>query len=158
MRTRAVALGAMVAGFLACRKPTPEELIRQRVVQMGLAAEQKDLGFVMEQISPRFRGAGGMTRDELKAFLAAQLFRGDWMRVFPTDLDVHAVETGKAELSGVFLFGQSRAKLLKDLVKETSMQAEEVTAVWEREADGHWRVVSATYRPVSQEELIHRAP
>lgn len=151
----AVALAALALGYVLLLKPPPpaDELIRQKVVRMVRAAEAKQLGEVMEQISPRFRTRDGMSRDELKGFLAGQLFRGTWVRIFLVDMDVRVTSATTAEFSGKFIFGRSNAKQLKDLAKDSVMSAYQIDAQVERESDGEWRFVEASYREIDASQF-----
>lgn len=159
---RSVVLGGgavLVAGVLAYllvfkRTPPAEELIRQKAVQMAYAAERKDVGFIVDQLSMRFRTEeGGLDRDAIRGLLLREVMRGQWLRVFTADLDVKVLTPTSAEFSGKFIFGRSEAKLLKDLAKESVLSAYRIDGVLEREEDGEWRFVSARYRQLDPGEL-----
>src|SRR4051812_18250148 len=91
----------------------PEEQIRQKVIQMSRAAEKKDLGFVLDQISDSFRSGDGLSKQELKGFLAAQILRGNWVRVFLVDTQVRVLGS-TASFEGKFVFGRSEATRLEE--------------------------------------------
>jgi hypothetical protein len=124
------------------------------VVQLGRAAEERDLGFIMEQISAGFRTDEGWTRDELKGYLAARLLGGQWLRVFPVGVETHLVSPAQVGLTGTFIFGGSKAASIKDLVRDSAFSAEHIDATFEKEADGAWRAVRASHRALSQQELL----
>ena len=112
------------------------------------AAEQKDLGAVMEEISDRFRGDQGLSKQELKGVLAGQLLRGAWVRIFTTDLEVKLRSPSTADFSGKFIFGRSAAKELKDLARDSELSRYQIDATLEKERDGEWRFVTAQYRQI----------
>lgn len=145
---------ALVYVLLLKPPPPPEEKIRQEVVRMVRAAEQKKLGDVMEPISLRFRSSDGLTRDELRGFLAGQLLRGQWVRIFLVDLDVRVTSPDTAEMTGKFIFGRSDAKTLKDLAKESVMSSYQIDAQLEREPDDEWRVVKASYKAIDASQFF----
>lgn len=142
----ALAAGALAYVLLSPSTASPEELIRQKAVQMAAAAEKKDLGFIMEQVSRDFRTEEGVSRDEVKGVLAGQLFRGQWVRVFTSDIEVSMTSAQSADFKGSYIFARSEAKVLKDLAKESVIGSYEITAKVLKEADGEWRFVSATWR------------
>ncbi len=152
----AVVLGGAALAYVLLLKPPPppETLIRQKVVQMVRSAERKELGDVIEQISPSFRTSDGLNRDELRGFLAGQLFRGQWVRIFLVEMDVQVKSATSAELSAKFIFGRSDAKELKDLAKESVMSSYQIDARAERESDGEWRFVWASYQPIDASQFL----
>jgi hypothetical protein len=152
----AMVLGGAALAYLLLLKPPPppETLIRQKVVQMVRSAERKELGDMMEQISPAFRTADGLTRDELRGFLAGQLFRGQWVRIFLVDMEAQVKSPTTVELDAKFIFGRSDAKELKDLAKDSVMSSYQIQARAERESDGEWRFVWATYKPIDASQFL----
>ncbi|HEY8206855.1 MAG TPA: hypothetical protein VIG99_05190 [Myxococcaceae bacterium] len=150
---------ALVAGVLtyllvARDSATPEELILRKAVAMADAAERKDLGFIMKQVSERFRTEDGSSRDDVKGLLAGQLFRGEWVRVMTANVDVTMTSAATADFHGTYIFGRSEAKTLKDLAKESVIAAYEITARVERESDGEWRFVSASWATADAASLL----
>lgn len=152
----AVAVGVTLAGVWMLRaKPlSAEELVRQQVDKMVSAVGDRDLATLMEPVSERFSGPAGMRKNELKSFLAAQLLRGKFVSVLARELRVEVFSDTSAKVSGTFLFGRSGSppgksvKSLEDL--KATLQGSEVGA-WdiagdlEKEPDGVWRFVRATY-------------
>jgi hypothetical protein len=150
----ALAAAVAVLVFWPREEPSPEEHIRQKVIQMTAAAEQKDLGFIMEQISESFRGTHPrLSRQELKQLLAAQILRGQWVRVFVRDIDVELRSPTEARFRGKFIFGRSEADTLERLAAESQIQAYEVEGSLHRE-DGEWRFVSGGYRVIPAGQLF----
>jgi hypothetical protein len=105
------------------------------------------LGFLMEQVSPRFHSEEGLSRDALRVFLADELKSAQWVRIFVSDLDVHLTGGRTAQLTGHFIFGRSRAQSLKELAKQSVMASYQLDLRAEQEEDGQWRFVWAQYRP-----------
>src|SRR5215469_9740511 len=129
-----------------------EELIRQKVIKMARATEQKDLGYVMDQVSDRFTFEGGGKRD-LHQFLAAQILRGNWLRVFVVDVSATATSPTGATFSGKFIFGRSKATTLKELTKESEVSSYLIEAKLEKERDD-WKFISARYRPIDPADFL----
>lgn len=130
-----------------------EELIRHKVVKMARAAEEKDLGYIMDQVSDRFTSAEGWHKADLRAVLAGQVLRGNWLRVFPADLKIFVTSSTTATFSGKFIFGRSTATNLKDLARESGMSSYAIDAKLEKEGD-EWRFVSASHREISPSEFL----
>jgi len=130
-----------------------EELIRHKAVKMARAAEEKDLGYIMDQVSDRFTSAEGWHKSELRGVLAAQLMRGNWLRVFPADLKILVTSSTTATFSGKFIFGRSTATNLKDLARESGMISYAIDAKLEKEGE-EWRFVSASHREISPSEFL----
>jgi len=152
----AIALAAGVTTYLLVARGTtpPEELIRRKAVAMADAAEEKDLAFIMKQVSPELRTADGYGKEDVRQLLAAQLLRGEWVRVMTANVDVTMTSKGTADFRGTYIFGRSKAKELKDLAKESVIAAYEVKGEVRREADGEWRFVTATWAQVEPASLL----
>jgi len=150
----AVAAGVTISLLVAGHPTPPEELIRRKAVAMADAAEKRDLGFIMKQVSEEFRTADGYRRDDVRQLLAGQLLRGEWVRVMTANVEVTVTSPSSATFRGTYLFGRSKAKELKDLAKESVIGAYEVTADVRREADGEWRFVAASWEQVEPASLL----
>jgi hypothetical protein len=144
--TLAVVALAITVFFPPASKP--EELLKERVVRMARAAEERDASFILQQASSRFRFQDGMNKDDLRGFLMSQFLGARWLRVFIPELEVHLTGPRTAEVSGHFIFGRSRAKALKDLAKDSVLGHYQVDLEAERESDGQWRFISASYRAI----------
>ena len=141
-----LAVGALVYLLWPRSEPTPDEAVRRIVVECTRAAEKKDVAAIMEHVSERFKANEGLGKQEVKQVLAGQLFRGQWVRVFTTDLEVRTTSPSSVEMTGKFIFGRSDAKELKDLARESVVSSYQIDATFEREPDGEWRAVSARYQ------------
>lgn len=151
----AVAAGVVMLLVGQRREPSPEELIEQKVVQMAAYAEKRDLGAITENISEDFRGTRPvLSRDELKGLLAAQILRGNWVRVFIRDMEVTVTSPTEAAFRGKFIFGRSEADTLETLVAQSQIQAYQIDAALRKEADGEWRFVSGGYRVIPPGEMF----
>jgi hypothetical protein len=159
-RSKVIAVGLALATALLTfvlwpKSPqSTEDILKQKAVQMARAAEKKELSFILEQVSDRFRSAEGWDKDSLKGVLAAQILRGNWVRVFPVGLDVKVHSSTEAELLGTFVFGRSEATDVRDLPKDSVLNAYAIETQAVREPDGEWRFVSAKHRMVDASDLF----
>lgn len=71
----ALAVGALAAVMLGgCgEKGTPDAQVRAVIAAGETAAEARDLGGILEHVSPSFRDGNGAGRDELKQYLRGYL-------------------------------------------------------------------------------------
>ncbi len=151
----AVVSAALAAWLLwPAKKHSPEQVIVREVNRMVDAAEKRDVGGVVEYVSERFRTTdGSMDRQQLKGFLAAQMLRGEWVRVWAVKLEPTVTSPTTANLVGTFVFGRANAASVKELPQASVFGQYEITGALELEQDGIWRFVSASYRPVDATQL-----
>lgn len=150
----AVAAAGLTYALVSGKELPAEEVIRRKAIAMADAAEKKDVGFIMKQVSERFRADSGLSRDEVKGFLAAQLLRGEWVRVFTANVEVTLTSASTADFRGTYVLARSQAKLLKDLARESVVGSYEITGKVERESDGEWRFVSAGWKEADPGSLL----
>lgn len=145
-----VVLALVAAGAVLFFWPSehigPEEEVRRTVIAMTREAEEKDVSAVMDHIAESFHHNRGWGRDELKGFLAAQILRGSWMRIFVEDIETEVLSPTEVKLRGRFLFGRSEADTAETLAADTSLARYRVEATFVKEADGVWRAVKADHQ------------
>ncbi|MGE6762537.1 hypothetical protein ACQKGO_31285 [Corallococcus interemptor] len=150
----AVIAAALVLYFWPREEPGVKDAVTRRIIAMTRAAEDKDVGGVMEGVSERFKTTEGWSKQDVHRILAAQVLRGQWVRVFTTDIDVHEVSPTQGEFQARFIFGRSQAEKLEDLAKDSVLNAYAIEGTFEKEADGEWRVVKAKQRRLDPSELL----
>ncbi|MBZ4417103.1 hypothetical protein [Myxococcus sp. RHSTA-1-4] len=160
-RSRVMGLGLalLAAGAVLYFWPRPEpgvqEAVTRRVVEMTRAAEEKDVGGVMEAVSERFRSVGGgWGKKEVRGVLASQVLRGQWVRVFMTNLEVREVSPTQGDFQARFIFGRSQAEKVQDLAADSVLNAWLIEGTFEKEEDGEWRVVRAKHRSLNPADLL----
>jgi len=159
-RSRLLGLAAVlaVAGLAVWFWPgsaqTPEEHIRQRVEEMAEAAGQRDVAFIMEQISERFSGQGGADKSQLKGLIVAQVFRGEWVEVMPTALEVQLESPQLANFDGKFVFARKAGLDLAAAAQAGGLTAYQIQGQLQKEADGEWRFINARHQQVEARDLF----
>ncbi|WP_342380924.1 hypothetical protein NVS55_14740 [Myxococcus stipitatus] len=159
-RSRVVGLGLALAAagavlyFWPRQEPGVSEAITRQVITMARAAETKDVSGVMEGVSERFRTDSNWDKRQVRGVLTGQVLRGQWVRVFVTNLEVHEVSPTQGDFQARFIFGRSQAESVKDLAAESVLNAYLIEGTFEKEDDGAWRVVRAKYRSLSPAELL----
>ncbi len=150
----ALLAGGLVLVFWPRSEPPVQEAITRKIIEMTRAAEQKDVSGVMEGVSERFKSGQGWGKDQLKGVMVAQVLRGQWLRIFHTDLEVTEVSPTQGDFSVRFIFARSDAQQIEQLGQDAVLNAWLVEGTFEKEADGEWRVVRASHRPLDATELF----
>lgn len=159
-RSRVVSgMAALVAAGLVLflwprEEPGVKDAVTRRIIAMTRSAEEKDVGGVMEGVSERFKSTEGWGRPDVHRILAAQVLRGQWVRIFTTDIDVREVSPTQADFQARFIFGRSQADKLEDLARDSVLNAYSIEGTFEKEPDGEWRVVKAKQRRLDPSELL----
>jgi hypothetical protein len=136
-----VAVVAAAIGLWALRRgsDSPERQVRAAAEAMAAAARQHDPGGVLEHVSERFQSPEVGGKQELRAYLLAELLRGGVVeaRLIETKVEMRSADEGR--LTGRLLMGQTGGSL------DLGQRALDATFVNE---DGTWRVIQARVRPV----------
>ncbi len=148
-----IAAGAVLA-LWPQQEPGVKDAITRRVLQMTEAAERKDMAELMDGVAESFRAEQGWDKQQLKGVLLGQVLRGQWVRVFTTNLDVTEVSPTQGDFQVKIIFGRSEAERVEDLSKETVLSAYLIEGTFEKEQDGEWRVVVARNRRLEPSELF----
>ena len=150
----ALLAGGLVLVFWPRSEPPVQEAITRKIIEMTRAAEQKDVSGVMDGVSDRFKSGQGWGKDQVKGVLVAQVLRGQWLRIFHTDLEVTEVSPTQGDFSVRFIFARSEAQQLEQLGQDAVLNAWQVEGTFEKEQDGQWRVVVARNRRLEPSELF----
>ncbi len=148
----AIAAGVATYALWPRAEDSPEERIRRMVEEMANAAEERDVGGILEHVSQKFRGEEGMGKEELRGFIAGQVLRGEWVQVMPMNTEVKLTSEDSAEFSGKFVLARSEGDV-REQVRAGAVSAYLIEGKLQRE-DGEWRFVSAKHRPVDATELF----
>ena len=136
-----VAVVAAAIGLWALRRgsDSPERQVRAAAEAMAAAARRHDPGGVLEHVSERFQSPEVGGKQELRAYLLAELLRGGVVEARLIETKVEVRSPDEARLTGRLLMGQAGGGL------DLGQRALDATFVNE---DGTWRVVQARVRPV----------
>lgn len=150
----ALLVGGLVLAFWPREEPGVQEAITREIVSMTRAAQEKDVGELMDRVSERFRTHQGWDKQQVRGVLVGQVLRGQWVRVFTTNLDVTEVSPARGDFQVKIIFGRSPGERLEDLSRETILNAYLIEGSFEKEQDGKWRVVSARHQPLDPMDLL----
>lgn len=151
----AVGAGALAARRLLARPPTDEEAIARLLDDAARAAAERRPADAVAAVSERFSGEG-LDRRGVKQLVAFHALRGDWVSVSISGRRIAvAGDAARATVDLVLARGGAGKALAELLPAEAS--AYRIACRLEREPEG-WRVVSATWRPLSLAEAIAGPP
>ncbi|XXF75962.1 hypothetical protein P2318_23275 [Myxococcaceae bacterium GXIMD 01537] len=150
----ALLAGGLVLAFWPREEPGVKEAVSREIIAMTRAAQEKDVGAIMEHVSERFRAAQGWDKQQVRGVLVGQVLRGQWVRVFTTNLEVTEVTPTRADYRVKIIFGRSPGERIEDLSRETVLSAYLLEGAFEKEDDGQWRVVSARHQSLAPTDLL----
>jgi hypothetical protein len=157
-RVIGVALALLVGGGVLLlwprEEPSVEEAIQRKIISMTRSAEEKNVAALMEGVSERFQSGQGWKKEQLRGVLVGQVLRGQWVRIFTTELSVMEVSPRRGDFTVKFIFHRSEAQELAQIARESVLNAWEVAGTFEKEQDGEWRVVEARHRQLAPTELL----
>jgi hypothetical protein len=134
-----LALAAVGAGGCGSEPQTPEDEVRQLLVELEEAAEAGDVSAVKDHVSASYEDASGHDREALGAFLTFQVLRHGSRHLLVRVRDVALRDDGRATvLLHAGLAGTGGAAALSADVYEVEMDLV-------RE-DGTWRLVWAAWK------------
>lgn len=135
--------------LLLKRKPSdPEAEIRAALQRAAEAAERQDVGGVMEIVSERFKGRGGMDHAEARRYVFAALRMGAWRRVFLIRTTVHLDGDRAADVKTHAILARGEKVEKPEDVVPTNAETLRFDLRFEKE-DGKWRTVSGEYERVN---------
>lgn len=134
-----------------------EAQVRQTLREAVAAVEKRDLGALMDRVSHRFKGQGGMDRNGVKGILFVYVRRGDWRRVFLVDttIEIDDNQRGARVRTGAVLASGDNLNSVTD-VAPTNAATYDFDIRLECEDDDEWRVVSAKYERADFSGLLER--
>lgn len=145
----AAAAGALVLWLWPRGPKDPEAEVRKLVASIVAGAENRDVGPLSDAMAESFRGPQGATKQEVKQIVAFQVLRNtENVAIFNPSLEVKLRGPESADIEGTFLFARTKAKSVAELQPEMVGSAYRITATLDK-SDGEWKLVTATYAPVS---------
>ena len=135
----ALAVVVWITGQEAPSDPRTE--VERTLNELVAAAEAKDVGGVLGRISKRFRGRGGMGRNELRGLLFTQLRRGRWNRILLADTEIALTSDRLADVTTFALLARGEGVLPSEADGYT------FDLVFAKEDDEAWRVIEADWHP-----------
>lgn len=141
--------------WLGRERPTDEEQIRARFLGAARAAEEKQIGGVMEVVSERFSGRD-LDKQGVKRLVAGMVLRGDWVAVSVAGVAVSVRgDVARANLD-IVTARSGKGKAVADLLPQEAA-AHRLTCRLERE-DGDWRVVTAEWEQIPLGDALAGPP
>lgn len=132
-------LTSSVMFFAFCGGPTgtDEQRIDRLIDEVVEAVSRRDVGGVLSHVSEHYRSREGWDRDQLRAYLAAQMLRGEWAEAFVTNRDIRVNgDEAEAEMTATLSRGGSSG---------ARVGSHRIRVGFQREGND-WRVVSSERR------------
>ena len=150
-----VVLVAAATIVLRGEPETAETQIRKTLARAARAAQERDLGALMDLVSEEFKGKG-MDRRTLKQFVFVQLHRGTWRRVFFVNTSIDVQPDGKSARveTGAILTSGEKVETIED-VAGTDAGSYRFDIIMELEEGDTWRVTTAEYESTPLQGLMN---
>ncbi len=149
-RASMTVLFVMVLFFLAgCHRTTDQDRIKQVVVDVQKAAEEKNIKKITSSLSKTYSDPQGFTYDTIKGYLLGYFFRHQTVHVYITNLEAAAeLNAGSAAFQAVLTGGDGTGTVADVLPGSLGLYSFEVTF---RKEDDSWKVTSARWSRVGDE-------
>jgi hypothetical protein len=138
----------------ACSQPptTPADEIRQLVAILEEAAGKKDITTLKAHISERYRDEEQRDKQALKAIFAYYFLQHRSIHVLTRIDSLSFPQPGMAETT---VFAAMAATQIPDASWLPRLRADiyRFDARWEKESDGVWRLLEATWHPATTEDF-----
>lgn len=122
-----------------CRRPPPEQALRDTVAAMQAAAEARDVDALFAPVAEDFAAGEGMDRQRFRAFVALSMLRQQAVGASVGPLDVQLLgDRARVDFNLLLTGGPG--------VLPERANAYRVQTGW-RLLDGEWRLISATWKP-----------
>lgn len=142
----------LLVSLAACRRAESDEArIRRIFFEAAKAAEERQIGEVVKDVSDRFH-SGDVDRDSVKSIVAAAVLRGGWVSATVTGASVRVLgDEAQAVVDLVLARGKGRPSLASLAPDEASVERFEFALSREREG---WKIVSASHRSVNLADAL----
>jgi hypothetical protein len=153
---RALLLGIAVLA-VACAEPgSPEERIRAMVARAAEAASAKDLGALVELVSPAYSDADGNRRDDVKRLLAFHVLRAGSLHALAATREVAVDDPARAQAVVFAALARVPIHDFRDLAAlDADVWRFDLSLALER---GEWRVTGARWHRADVTDLLDLGP
>jgi hypothetical protein len=143
---------ALICAACSRPPPTPEDEIRQRVAVLEDAVRKKDITTLKAHISGRYRDEEQRDKQALKAILAYYFLQHRSIHLLTRIESLRFPQPGTAEIT---IFAAMAGTQIPDASWLPRLQADvyRFDATWEKETDGVWRLLEASWHPATTEDF-----
>lgn len=133
-------LAAGLIAFTGCRKDTDEERVKQIILSIRQAAENKDVRQMLSHISKKYTDPQGNDYEGIKGLILFYFYRHQKIAVFLNDLETKVSgHTATAGFEAILSGGGSTGTILPE-----ALGAYRFNVSFTKEA-GEWKVISARW-------------
>lgn len=136
-----VLAGVMI---VACRPETEQDKVKKVITTIQRAAEEKEIGKVLDRLSRTYRDPQGNDYNGIKALLLFYFYRHQKVSVYIPTIEATVTDATAKALFQAVLTGGGKAESVKDLLPEAlGVYNFDVDLVRE---SGAWKVASARWK------------
>jgi hypothetical protein len=149
------ALAAALAAFsLACggERDTPEAAVRRTLAAIEEAAGAKDVGAIVEHVSPEYADPQGNDREAVRRIAAFHLLRNQSVHTLVRLREVTIAEPGRAEVDALVAMAGTEIPDA-DVLATVRADLYRFALALREEEPGVWRVSSATWHPATRDDF-----
>ncbi len=132
-----------------CHRATEQDRIKQVVVDVQKAAEEKNIRKIIGCLSKTYSDPQGLTYDTVKGYLLGYFFRHQTIHVYITNLEATVENnTGSAAFQAVLTGGDGEGAVSDILPGSLSLYSFDVSF---KKEDDVWKITSARWNRVGDE-------
>lgn len=147
-RYRLFGIAALALCCLACRAATEQDKVREVIAGIQQAAEEKQIGAVLDSLSRSYRDGAGRDYHAIKSLLAFYVYRHRKIAVFIPAIDVEVDGAAARARFQAILTGRQDAASGGTLMPEAlGVYDFDVRFTKER---GEWKAVDAAWKRVEE--------
>ena len=149
----AAAIALATTLWMMLRGDDPKAEIQAVIDRTVEAAENKEIGTILEAVSDDFSGHG-MDRKELRRMIFALIHRSQWRRIFVTGTDIELQSDDRARVTtGAVMARGNDVKTIEQAALQTRTDTLRFDIGFKKEG-GDWKVYRINYRRVAPQDLL----
>lgn len=159
-RTLLATLALAVLAACGGAESTPEAEVRALLAEMERASRERDLPALRNAVSAVYRDASGRTTEDIHNVLRVQYLRQRAVYLLTRIESLDFPEPGRADLVvlGAMAGQPLDAEDAWESLRKVRADVYRFELTLAREDDDAWRVVSATWRPASLDDVLNATP
>ena len=133
-----------------CHKETDEDKIKKVITDIQMAAEEKSVKKITNNLSPTYRDPQGFNYETIRGLLLGYFFQHPKISVYITNLEISIENTAAKAAFQTVLTGGNKTGSAADLIPESlGMYDFDVSL---KKESGDWKVTSAKWEQVGNDE------
>ena len=150
-----IAIATLVAagfGFFACHRQTPEELLREWILEVGGRIEKRDVRGLLDLLDPAYVDSTGRSREETGKMLEEYFEKFTGIVVHVLSSRIESISPGSAAVEADVAVSSGGAEALRRLIRFTGECYRFRSRLQRSGSD--WRAVYAEWEAIDRENLF----